>query len=49
MKAPKQKQPVSPPVGGEIGTARIAPKPNKSEGVATIGVTRSNRSYPKGK
>lgn len=49
MKAPKGKQPISPPVGGAIGTARIQPKPNKSDGVATIGVTRSSREYPKGK
>lgn len=42
--------PFSPPMGGAIGTARAQPKPSRADaGVATIGVTRSNRSYPKGK
>lgn len=42
--------PFSPPMGGGVGASLVHRRPSRADmGVATIGVTRSNRSYPKGK
>jgi hypothetical protein len=49
-KPPQGVPPVSPKMGGSIGAGRVQPKPSRGDASpATIGVTRSNRSYPKGK